>query len=1071
MNKPQPVTSTPDKEAAEEFLKKFIRLIAIAWIVPPVFAFVFFPVIRLFTLEQVIISVTTPLVPVFVATVLVSSLFYFKHYIAPVCAWIEQNDSANKELTQRRLRLFPLHFWGAFIAYHLLAPTVTIFSIQLYTEYTIQAVDLVRIYMVAVIVSIIAGLPAFFQIFDLFGRYLGKNLPLSRPTLTIKTRVFLIGALIPLLIDTTIVQYYWGITGYFGWDTFVIWFMLELLAIAGSLLFLRGFGQSLSPLHELLTHESFAGWTHDRAESLFPASTDELGFISARLAELLSELQYQHLQLDKTTQALQRREKYLSLTLNSIGDAVIVTDAEGYVSRMNPVAENLTGWSFSEAYGRAVKEIFPIIDASTRCPIDNPVEKVLFSGKTVFLSNHTTLISKNGSEYQIADSAAPIRGDNGAIQGMVLIFNDVTEQYRLREEAKRSRRNMQAILDNSPAVIFAKDLQGKYILANQQFAKTFKLEPAEITGKTDVELFSHDLAAKFQQSDRAALDAEHALESEESIFLNGEKRDFLSIKFPLMDHNDEIYAVCGILTDITERNKQQLQLRRSQKMDALGKLTGGVAHDYNNLLGIISGYAELLNEEFHDNPVAEKYALDIYRAAERGARLTKKLLMFSKHDTSEKEIIDINKLIKQLQLILEKSLTSQIRLKLDLKDNLWPVYVDSSDLEDAIINLSINAMHAMDKKGELLIETQNMNINSSDALSLDITEGEYVRLSIIDTGCGMNKYTLDRIFDPFFSTKGMEGTGLGLSQVYGFAEQSHCVIKVKSSEGEGSQFDLYFPRCNIKQSETADTDSSADTQGESGGRETLLIVDDEPAMLELANHILSNQGYRTLTAENGETALQLLAQESVDLILSDVIMPDMDGYQLAEQAQTNYPNIKILITSGFTGNRNRSGTDNFFSENILYKPFKSSMLLQRVRDLLDKNTPAIKPSKKTTRVLVIDDDMDVQELLRYNLEKLHYSVISATNSADAMEIYVQALSDHSGIDIVILDLNLQEASSGEEIARKLLAIDPRARIIISSGDSENPLMIEPEKYGFKASLEKSFNRDKLKHILEQVLLA
>jgi len=633
-------------------------------------------------------------------------------------------------------------------------------------------------------------------------------------------------------------------------------------------------------------------------------------------------------------EAIVQREQDLAITLNSIGDAVIVTDEKGIVVRMNPIAEKLTGWSIGEAEGKLLQNIFPIIDATTRKPIDNPVEKVISSGEVIYLSNHTTLLSRNGVEYQIADSAAPIRNEEGGVKGMVLVFNDVTEQYNLREAAAKSKRDLQAIMDNSPSVIYVKDIDGHYVFINQKYEDLFGVTKEAVKGKTDFDIFSEDFAQEFQKNDAAVLSAEHAIESEESVPHGDEIRTYLSIKFPLYDENEKIYAVCGISTDTTDRRHQEEQLRRSQKMEALGNLTGGIAHDYNNMLGVVLGYTELLANEINEQPKLAKYASEIQRAGERGAKLTKSLLSFSRRKSSDATRISLNKLISNEQHMLEKTLTARIELVLELAKDLWPIKIDSSDMEDAILNLSINAMHAMDGNGKLTIRTRNEVVGEVDAKAMHLDPGDYVLISITDTGSGMSKEVKEKIFEPFYTTKGEKGTGLGLAQVYGFVERSKGIVKVYSEQDHGTQFAILFPR--LMEASVVEVEAVGESDStKMGGMETILLVDDEPALLKLTTEILSNEGYKTYSAEGGKAALDILANESIDLMLSDVIMPEMDGYQLTAIVQEKYPGIKIQLASGFSDDRHLSMVDNSLHENLLHKPYSAKTLLARLRDLLD----------------------------------------------------------------------------------------------------------------------------------------
>ena len=288
-------------------------------------------------------------------------------------------------------------------------------------------------------------------------------------------------------------------------------------------------------------------------------------------------------------------------------------------------------------------------------------------------------------------------------------------------------------------------------------------------------------------------------------------------------------------------------------------------------------------------------------------------------------------LLKQKHM-LEKTLTVRIKLVLNLEKNPWLIWLDDSDLEDAILNMSINAMHAIEGSGQLTIQTSNQKINQMDAQSLGIRPGDYVLLSIADTGCGIDKETIEKIFDPFYSTKGEQGSGLGLSQVYGFVQRSGGVIKVYSEPGQGTQFTLYFPRYH----ESSHDQQSAEDHPATAfaGNETILVVDDEPALLNLIGEILDRQGFNVICAGSAKQALNILQDESIDILISDIIMPGMDGYQLAAIVKEKYPAIKIQLASGFSDERNVGMIDESLQQNLLLKPFNSQVLLLRIRELL-----------------------------------------------------------------------------------------------------------------------------------------
>jgi len=645
-------------------------------------------------------------------------------------------------------------------------------------------------------------------------------------------------------------------------------------------------------------------------------------------------------ELSSTLKTLQEREQNLAITLNSIGDAVITTDVEGHVNRMNPVAEQLTGWSLHEAKGQEVRTVFSIINASTREPIENPVEKVISTGNIIYLSNHTTLISKDGTEYHIADSAAPIRDGDDNIQGMILVFNDVTEQYKLREGRLESEERFRQLAEN---------IQEVFWLGSPSWDEIFYISPAyeKIWGQNPENLY---------QNPSLWIESVHPDDREQvindipkDIGRIGEYIEFrkyriqrsdgqiLWIKaraYPIKDHDGRVIRIAGIAENITEQVNMEETLRRTQKMDALGKLTGGISHDFNNLLGVILGYTELLEDKLADTPPLNRYINEISLAGNRAKILTSKLLAFSSKQSTDKKSSNINCLLERDQHMLEKTLTAKINLTIEKANELWDVCIDEELLADSILNMCINSMHAMPKGGKLTISTKNTQLNDSDVRSFSIPAGNYVQLSVTDTGAGMSSDIKGNLFEPFFTTKGDAGTGLGMSQVYGFVKQSNGEIQVLSEPGEGTQIDIYIPRyikqindnCCITKSHETPTPSK---------NEIILVVDDEPALRELAEEILKSHNYQVLCAESGEEALQILTTKDIDLMLTDVIMPNMDGYQLASQVKQQFPKIKILIASGYNEQMLNENSNSALYDQ-LDKPYSSENLLNKIRKLLDE---------------------------------------------------------------------------------------------------------------------------------------
>ena len=406
---------------------------------------------------------------------------------------------------------------------------------------------------------------------------------------------------------------------------------------------------------------------------------------------------------------------------------------------------------------------------------------------------------------------------------------------------------------------------------------------------------------------------------------------------PLVDNNGNVIAVTSLVEDVTSRQRDEDNLRHSQKMDAIGKLTGGIAHDFNNMLGVILGYSRLLKESaVGNNPRLIKYSDQIITAGERAKKLTTKLLEFSRKAPSSAETTDINKLLEDMRDMLQKTLTPRIKLEMNLQENLWPVWLDPTRFEDAILNMSINAMHAMPDGGRLTLTSENVQPVDKDVHNMDINAGDYVLLSLEDTGTGMSQEVQSRIFEPFFTTKGTEGTGLGLSQVYGFLQQSQCGIDIESEQGHGTRVIIYIPRYHENEKEKLEK-CSTELVDLPSGEETILVVDDETALLEYVEEILTTYDYTVLCAENAEQALEILQSNSVDLMFSDVIMPGKDGYQLATEVAKLYPKIKIQMASGFSDDLNLSLANEKLHQQRLHKPYTLEQILLRVRKLLDED--------------------------------------------------------------------------------------------------------------------------------------
>ncbi|MES2194757.1 MAG: response regulator [Pseudomonadota bacterium] len=393
---------------------------------------------------------------------------------------------------------------------------------------------------------------------------------------------------------------------------------------------------------------------------------------------------------------------------------------------------------------------------------------------------------------------------------------------------------------------------------------------------------------------------------------------------------DDQLAVCSMLTDVTQQRKVEAQLRQSQRLEAVGQMTGGIAHDFNNLLTIIMGNAELIEETA--DPSLRALAEVARKAAERGAELTGRLLAFSRQQPLNPKATDINVLISRMDGLIRRAIGGQLEIKTVLPGNLWHVFVDPSQLENALLNLAINARDAMPDGGRLTIETGNIRMDDAAVVDRGLAPGDYLLVTVSDTGTGMDRDTLARAFEPFFTTKEVgKGSGLGLSMVYGFVAQSRGHVRIHSAPGQGTTVRIYLPRApeGVAPARPEIRDGSLPR-----GSEKILLVDDDAMVRRMVVTQLENLGYRVVSAVNGSQALDLLkAEGGFDLLFTDVVMPGgLNGRQLADEARKLRPGMRVIFSSGYA--ESAVGGDLEPGVHLLNKPYRRSDLAKKVREAL-----------------------------------------------------------------------------------------------------------------------------------------
>ncbi len=621
------------------------------------------------------------------------------------------------------------------------------------------------------------------------------------------------------------------------------------------------------------------------------------------------------------------------LRFRSIVEGIENIAVQGYDQKRrvifwNPASTVLYGYTAEEALGKKLEDL--IIPDDMREGVIAAVDRWIHNDISIPASE-MLLRNKHGQPVPVYSSHTMQRYDDGTAE-LYCLDVSISELRQTQEELERVNAELDATLRTIPDLLFELDDEGRYINLWVRDEKLLAAEQRDLLGHTVAEKLPQDAANTVMSALHEAAEIGYSHGKIISLSLPAGKFWFeLSVAMKPENKGRKHFIVLS--RDITERVNTEEQLRRSQKMDALGKLTGGVAHDFNNMLGVILGYGELLQCKINDDSQSSMYVEQIIMAGNRARALTSKLLAFSRKQPAEKKEWNINDILNEDRHMLEKTLTAKVELVLNQGKELYMACIDRNAFSDAILNMCINSMHAMPEGGCITITTENKTVTDDMAQKLAVSSGEYIQISLTDTGTGIAPEIKEKIFEPFFTTKNAKGTGLGLSQVYGFVKQSQGDIQVYSEPGNGTKFIISLPIYKDKESnECCVVDYSEPPQ--ISHNETILIVDDESALRELAGEILLQNNYRVFYAEDANEALKMLAAEKIDLMLTDVIMPGINGYQLADKVAEQYQNIKIIIASGYNDKvSDHENNSNHYQ--YLDKPYTSSHLLNVIRKLLD----------------------------------------------------------------------------------------------------------------------------------------
>jgi PAS domain S-box-containing protein len=628
----------------------------------------------------------------------------------------------------------------------------------------------------------------------------------------------------------------------------------------------------------------------------------------------------------------------LQLQMESMPIACILYNQQFHFTYWNPAAERTFGYSFNEVQGKLSKEnIVPPTEVSA---VDDLIQKLIkgdIKGRDATLAKN---VRKDGRIIVCEWYNTPLRDSAGNFLGLMSMAIDVTE----RQKSEETRSQLGAIVQQTTDAVIGSDLEGRIFTWNRGAETMLGYHSEEIVGENTALLVPIDRKEEMEKLRELATKDEN-VSNYETVMLkrNGDLVEVAVTVSPIKDSNGKITGVSTISRDITERKhaqetskKNEEQMRLSQKMDAIGRLAGGVAHDFNNLLSVIGGNSDFLKAALlPGNPHLEEVE-EIEKAVQRGAELTRQLLAFGKKLVSQPQMINLNELSSEMSRMFKRLIDASIDFNLAQDKNIKLIRSDPGQIQQVILNLVLNARDSMPKGGKLIVATKNYeSAEGLEATGLKIPPGAYVGLSVSDTGMGMDEETQKHLFEPFFTTKGEKGTGLGLATVYGIVHQWGGYLWLYSTPGMGTTFSIYFPA--VKET-SAVVAKPKEASLNVNGFETILVAEDEEQVKKMVVRALEKQGYHVLQAGNGIEAVQraLNYKDTIHLLLTDTVMPKMNGKELCDELKKSRPEMSIIFMSGYPREvLSQQGTIDP-SVKLIQKPFSNAELAERVRVVLDE---------------------------------------------------------------------------------------------------------------------------------------
>ncbi len=641
---------------------------------------------------------------------------------------------------------------------------------------------------------------------------------------------------------------------------------------------------------------------------------------------------------------LKESEHRLAVTLGSLHDAVVATTNQGLITYLNPQAERLLSLERKLAEGKALSQVVHISYRDTNEKIPD-IYSFLFRESFEKARSRPLQLNQPGQPARILSlKSTPLRDPEGQNTGYVVVFNEITDHYEA-EENNRILATALASLEDAVIITDADLSEGnpRIIYANAAFEKITGYPQVEAVGRT-LDLISGPRTDNaFRGLLKHSIGAGVPFENETCNYRK-DKQEFTAqwTVSPVHAEDGQLRRLVFVLRDITRLRNLEDNIRQSQKIEAVGRLAGGIAHDFNNLLSVINSYSDLLSLKLDPDSPFNKYVKNIRTAGQRGADLVSQLMTFSRRESHSPTVVDLGETIQETQKLLHPLIRENIELEIRIEENLKPVKVDPGQIEQVLVNLCVNARDAMSGSGHITIEVRNV----THRLEAGVTPppnprapGEYVTISVTDSGHGIDEKVLPHIFEPFFTTKAAgKGTGLGLAVVYGIVKQSGGYLDVQSKVGEGTTFRVYLPAYHAPDNKPVKAESATPAlpTPEPHGDETVLIVEDDETFADCISGLLSLHGYQVLVSGEGQDALDRFGgkADEIKLLITDIVLPKISGREVASKFLEKNPKMKILFMSGYDDE-----LDSFYSfpsdSVLLQKPFSLNTILGKVRELLD----------------------------------------------------------------------------------------------------------------------------------------